>query len=133
MKFGNIREVTGRFAKESYEWLEKGQMGCCSICFDSDDRYNYAVCVGWTETGGGTEDAIAWKIGRQTRNNIMQCDFDTDFEMPYSDESGDVDDTRRIIECRPENMLEWSAVAKKMRDEARRVFSQWKEIADDSY
>ena len=43
MKFGSLKDVTGKFARESVEWLAENKMGCCSICFATDDRYNYSV------------------------------------------------------------------------------------------
>ena len=132
MKFGSLKDVTGKFARSSVKWLHARQMGCCSICFATDDRYNYSVCIGWHDGGHGWE--VAWKIGRQTTNNIMQCDFDVDFEMPYSDESGDVDDTLETIEVvkgKPVGYRSWAELASRMRDEARRVWHDWKEESDD--
>ena len=132
MKTGGLKDVTGKFARSSVEWLHARQMGCCSICFATDDRYNYSVCIGWHDGGHGWE--VAWKIGRQTTNNIMQCDFDVDFEMPYSDESGDVDDTLETIEVvkgKPVGYRSWAELASRMRDEARRVWHDWKEESDD--
>ena len=133
MKTGSLKDVTGKFVKESVKWLKKEQMGCCSICFASDDTYNYAVCIGWHDPGHGWE--VAWKIGRQTLNNVMQCDLDIDFEMPYSDESGDVDDTLETIEVvkgKPVGYRSWADIASRMRDEARRVWYDWaKEEKDE--
>ena len=132
MKTGGLKDVTGKFARSSVKWLHARQMGCCSICFATDDRYNYSVCIGWHDGGHGWE--VAWKIGRQTTNNIMQCDFDVDFEMPYSDESGDVDDTLETIEVvkgKPVGYRSWAELASRMRDEARRVWHDWKEESDD--
>ena len=59
----------------------------------------------------------------------MQCDFDTDFEMPYDEETGDVDDTLRLVEF-PETatMKEWNAIASEMRKTARRVWKDWKDV-----
>ena len=132
MKTGGLKDVTGKFARSSVKWLHARQMGCCSICFATDDRYNYSVCIGWHDGGHGWE--VAWKIGRQTTNNIMQCDFDVDFEMPYSDESGDVDDTLETIEVvkgKPVCYRSWADLASRMRSEARRVWHDWKEVSDD--
>ena len=128
MKMGSLKDVTGKFVKESVKWLKKEQMGCCSICFATDVKYNYAVCVGWHDTGHGWE--VAWKIGRQTINNIMQCDFDIDFEMPYSDESGDVDDTLETIEVvggKPVGYRSCADLAAYMRKAAQRVWWDWAE------
>lgn len=132
MKFGSLKDVTGKFVKESVEWLREQANGCCSICFATDDRYNYAVCIGWHDVGDGW--VLAWKIGRQALNNIMQCDLDVDFELPYSDESGDVDDTLETIEVvdgKPVGYRSWSDLASRIRSEARRVWRDWKEVSDD--
>ena len=132
MKTGGLKDVTGKFARSSVEWLHARQMGCCSICFATDDRYNYAVCIGWHYTG--SDWVVAWKIGRQTTNNIMQSDLDIDFEMPYSAESGDVDDTLETIEVangKPVGYRSWGDLASRMRVEASRVWNSWKEVSDD--
>ena len=133
MKTGDLRDVTGKFARESVEWIREDQSnGCCSICFATDDRYNYAVCIGWHYTG--SDWVVAWKIGRQTTNNIMQSDLDIDFEMPYSAESGDVDDTLETIEVangKPVGYRSWDDLASRMRVEASRVWNSWKEVSDD--
>ena len=132
MKFGSLKDVTEKFAKESVEWLREQSNGCCSICFATDDRYNYAVCIGWHDIGD--EWVLAWKIGRQTLNSVMQCDLDVDFEMPYSDESGDVDDTLETIEVvkgKPVGYCSWGDLASRMRVEASRVWNSWKEVSDD--
>ena len=132
MKIGSLKDVTGKFARSSVEWLHARQMGCCSICFATDDRYNYAVCIGWHYTG--SDWVVAWKIGRQTTNNIMQSDLDIDFEMPYSAESGDVDDTLETIEVangKPVGYRSWGDLASRMRVEASRVWNSWKEVSDD--
>ena len=132
MKTGGLKDVTGKFARSSVKWLHARQMGCCSICFATDDRYNYSVCIGWHDGGHGWE--VAWKIGRQALNNVMQCDFDVDFEMPYSDESGDVDDTLETIEVvggKPVGYRSWAELASRMRREARRVWRDWNEVSND--
>lgn len=132
MKMGSLKDVTGKFVKESVKWLKKEQMGCCSICFATDVKYNYAVCIGWHDLGDNW--SIAWKIGRQTTNNIMQCDFDIDFEMPYSDESGDVDDTLETIEVvggKPVGYRSWADLAAYMRKVAQRVWWDWAEEEKD--
>ena len=128
MKCGELKELTGKMVKEWYAWLRKQDMGCCSVWFASTDKYRYCVCMGWhhyddemvldghgnpvtTKLGVKYRPVwkVAWKIGRQTYNNIMQCDLDVDFEMPYVTEAmakadpklceGDVDDTLEVVEC----------------------------------
>ena len=158
MVYSDLMKLTGRLVKKWYHWLYTGGDGCCSICFDSTGKYNYVVCMGWhhcddepvvDEKGNQVYEGlvpkyrtvwkIAWKIGRQTRNNIMQCDFDVDFEMPC-DETGDVDDMLETVGCAvlanrrrslpysaPQGYRSWDALAAYMRRQARRVFKDWKD------
>jgi len=128
MQTGKLKEITGKTVKDWYEWLDDNQEGCCSFVFESDGRNRYCVCMGFHDVGDRWE--IAWKIGRQSHNNVMQCDFDLDFEMPYDEETGDVDDTLCVIEF-PETatMKEWNSLATEMRKAARRVWKDWKEAA----
>ena len=145
MKYGKLKEVDGEFVRSAVEWLLDEQTGCSSICFATDSKYDYAVCVGWHQAGperiangdgtfrnapGDDGWRVAWKIGRQTPNNVMQCDFDIDFEMPYSLESGDVDDTVEVIEVKdgkPVGYKSWNELATTMRKTARRVWKDWRE------
>lgn len=120
MRSMELNKLTGKMVKKWYAWLRKNDMGCCLIWFASTDKYRYCVCMGWHNYGdvkpwsdkdeyGADGFRVAWKIGRQTHNNIMQCDLDIDFEMPYVTEKmakdnpelceGDVDDTLEEVEC----------------------------------
>jgi len=150
MKFGKLSEITGKTVRSWYEWLDKEGNGCSSLCYQSDDKYNYAVCMGWHDLGDVPKEknyshwVIAWKIGRQTRNNVMQCEFDIDFEMPYN-EDGDLDDTLETIERKvvkhgcighprmgaPVGYKSWDELARQMRKTARRIWDTWKEVSDE--
>lgn len=156
MRTCDLKEVTGRELKKWWEWLVREQAGCCSVHFASTGKYRYCVCMGWHNLGDGPKEknydhwVVAWKIGRQTLNNIMQCDFDVDFEMPFVTEAmakadpelcaGDVDDTLEEVECdkvrrgcfgyrlgSPKGYRDWNALAAYMRKTARRVFKDWKD------
>lgn len=133
MKYGKLDEITGDAVREAYADLFAEGIGCWAVCFATDSKHNYAVCIGWNDTGCGWK--IAWKIGRQTINNVMQCDFDVDFEMPYDPETGDVDDTLGVIEPGIDGFnsetWEWDALAKRIREEASRVWEKWKEMEDE--
>lgn len=155
-----LNDLTGKMVKEWYEWLLKEGMGCCSRPFAITDKYRYCVCMGWHNYGdvkpwsdkdeyGADGFRVAWKIGRQTLNNIMQCDLDVDFEMPYVTKAmakadpelceGDVDDTLEEVECEkivhpkswrwssPKGYRDWDALAARMRKVARRVWRNWKD------
>ena len=188
MKQTDLKNVTGKMLKEWYEWLVHQQAGCCSVHFASTEKYRYCVCMGWQQGYGPAfeeqwldedgkkwhpafcppvdpkEEAdgwrICWKIGRQTHNNIMQCDYDIDFEMPYVTCAmvkanpelvmGDVDDTDsdivlkwgevvtdgmngRIKSMRlgaPVYYRDWNALAAYMRKTARRVWRDWRDCDD---
>lgn len=137
MRHTDLNEITGKTVKEWYEWLRKEDMGCCSVWFASTEKYRFCVCMGWHDYGDGFR--VAWKIGRRTHDNIMQCDFDVDFEMPCNPETGDVDDTLEEVECEkivhpkswrwssPKGYRGWNALAACMRKTARRVYRDWKD------
>lgn len=157
MRKGYLKEVTGKTVKGWYEWLLKEDQGCCSVYFADNDKYRYCVCMGWhasgTDENGKQQWVVAWKIGRQTHNNAMQCDFDVDFEMPYVSEAeaaanpelcaGDVDDTLEIVSARkrttiyretkfsaPDGYRSWEALATQIRKTARRVWQDWRKEAE---
>ena len=134
-----IAKCTGEWLKGCVDWLVKTKGGCRHLKFDTDAENDYCICVGWHDYTGDPKDGdsrykIAWKIGRQSVRNVMQCDLDVDFEMPYSEESGYVDDTLETIEAaggKPVGYRSWSDLAAYMRKVARRVWNDWKEAADD--
>lgn len=123
-----LNEITGKTVRDWYRWLNEQGCGCCSVVYESDDFYRYSVCMGWHQTDEGW--AIAWKIGRQTHNNVCQMDLDVDFEMPYVEETGDVDDTLEIVGGDPWVMQDrsrhWNEIATEMRKAARRVWKDWR-------
>lgn len=132
-----LRRLNGKVVKSWWDWLVETQYGCCSLEYESDDRHRYCVCMGWHDYDREGCWKIAWKIGRQSRRNIMQCDFDVDFEMPYVEATGDVDDTLVVLGS-PEKVkvdetvsvlksppIEWDEVAKDMKREARRIAKEW--------
>lgn len=186
MRTCDLKEVTGKELKKWWEGLAREQAGCCSVHFASTDKYRYCVCMGW-QSGYGPASEEKWygkdgrprlafcppvdpkeedegqriclKIGRQTHNNIMQCDYDVDFEMPYVTEAmaeadpelceGDVDNTNsdivlkwgkvtrykngRIKSMRlgaPVGWRSWEAFAKRVRKIARRVWRDWRDHDD---
>lgn len=160
MRYMELNKLTGKMVKEWYAWLRKNEMGCCSIWFASTDKYRYCVCMGWHDYGEKPDEErgftdgfrVAWKIGRQTHNNIMQCDLDVDFEMPYITEAmakaipmlceGYVDDTLEEVECEkivhpkswrwssPKGYRGWDRLAARMRKVARRVYRDWRDYDD---
>ena len=131
--WGKIAGCTGKWLKDCVDWLVKTN-GCCYLKFGTDAKNDYCVCVGWHDCGAkgekGPEDdgyRIAWKIGRQSVRNVMQCDLDIDFEMPYNPETGDVDDTLHVLDPLPKTKRDWEREATLARKEARRIWREWTE------
>lgn len=127
-----IAECTGVWLKGCVDGLVKTQGGCCHLKFDTDAKNDYCICVGWHDYTGDPKDGdsrykIAWKIGRQSVRNVMQCDFDIDFEMPYNPETGDIDDTLHVLDPLPKTKRDWEREATLARKEARRIWREWAE------
>jgi len=71
-----------------------------------DEKHRrWAIVLGWADGfEADEEDAYAdgtyrlcVKLAYQPDNCIMQCDYDWDWNMPFDEESGDVDDTEIAI------------------------------------
>ena len=134
MKTGELKEATGEWVKSCYDWLQKEKQGCCSLWYESTEKWRYCVCIGWHQWGYPVDKDgwhVAWKIGRQSHNNIMQCDFDVDFDMPWPcNQHGDVWDS--LTEIQPaigvSNFKKfWNEVATEIRKEARKVWRFFKD------
>ena len=133
-----IAGCTGAWLKGCVGWLVKTKGGCCHLKFDTDAENDYCVCVGWHDCGAkgekGPDDdgyRVAWKIGRQSVRNVMQCDLDIDFEMPYNPETGDVDDTLHVLDPLPKTKRDWEREATLARKAARRIWREWAEEEED--
>lgn len=131
-----IAEFTGEWLKGCVENLlaHEKEGGCCHLKFGTDAENDYCICVGWHDCEEirdrmAIDDGyrVAWKIGRQSVRNVMQCDLDLDFEMPYNPETGDVDDTLHILDPLPKTKRDWEREATAARKEARRVWREWAE------
>ena len=132
----SIAKCTGKWLKGCVDELLKTQSGCCHLTFDVDTKDDYCICVGWHDYTGDPKDGdnrykLAWKIGRQSIKNVMQCDFDIDFEMPYNPETGDVDDTINVLDPLPKTKRGWEREATFARKEARRIWREWAEEEED--
>lgn len=134
--FPNLKLLNANTVRGWWDWLVETGAGCCHLEYTQDDRHAYSVCMGWHDCDRDGWQ-IAWKIGRQSHTNIMQCDFDMDFEMPYVEETGDVDDTIVVLGSPTEVKvnetvsvlrnppIRWGEVANDMKREARRIAKYW--------
>ena len=57
------------------------------------DNCRWAVVVSWMDYDNNGNENLYAKIAYQSLNNIMQCDYDIDWEMPYDMRLGEVYDT----------------------------------------
>lgn len=152
---GPLSKITGKWLKGSFKWLVDEDCGCCSVDFAESGSHRISVCVGWT-ADGRDEYKIAWKIGWQTFNNVMQTDLDIDFDMPWNTKEycdrknaelkargelskynryveGEVYDTEETIELKPGRTTpvgyrDWNALAAFIRKTAREVAAYAKEV-----
>lgn len=121
-------KIDGKTLKDWAAWLKDKDCGCCHMKVGDTAEHEVDVCMGWHDYGDGPEEKdyanwkICWKIGWQTFNNAMQCDFDVDFEMPGPcNEQGDVYDTvSEIGEIK--TTKDWNKLAAEINKTAKDVF-----------
>lgn len=78
------------------------KVGTLYYPFDSDGVNEWAIVFGYMD--GFTDDPkdkdytqFCGKVAYQAYNNVMQCDYDVDWTMPYDEKTGEVDDTNIAI------------------------------------
>ena len=129
----NLKKINGETVKGFVQWLKSKNCGCCHFNIGDTDNYMMHICVGWHDYGDGDKAddyqhwVIAWKIGVETFNNAMQCDFDVDFFMP-DDGNGNVYDTLQEIEG---DSIDWDALAAEMNETAEKVY-KWQLALEES-
>lgn len=82
--------------------------------FDDNDN-NWALVLGWESGYEENPDnpfisetyGLCAKIAYQSKNNIMQCDYDIDWTMPYNNETMEVDDSSLFLGSFNESDLDW--------------------------
>lgn len=131
MKYEKLAEIDGNTLSGWRDWLAKEGDGCCHKEFAAGDGglTAYSVCMGWTQAFADESGKwkIAWKIGCQAYNQIMQCDLDLDFEEPWDEETGDVDSTLSPVS----EDEDWDALAGEIRAAAERVADRYAEPPDE--
>jgi hypothetical protein len=81
--------------------------GCGTYCWllGEDEENDWAIVLGWAD---GFEEnpndsnldgtwRICAKMAFQSKRNIMQCDYDIDWDMPYDKVTGEVHDNEVSI------------------------------------
>ena len=123
-----LGKIDGKTLKEWVEGLRKDGLGCCHRAVGDTAEHEVDICVGWHNYGDGPKEKdyanwkVCWKIGWQTFNNGMQCDFDLDFDMPWPcNEYDDVYDTLAEVGD-ISTMKAWNALAAEINRTAKDVF-----------
>ena len=123
-----LTTVTEKRLRDSVKSLLDDNCTCCYVTFDKSKNHRISVCVGWTQNGEN-QWQIAWKIGWQKFDNIMQCDFDIDFDMPHTDKGEVYDSEEIILTSRNEfNQVDWNKLAIRIRETARNAAAFAKEV-----
>jgi len=130
----DMNKITLDELREDIKWLDEQKCGCCYHKVAWTDQGTYlAIVVGWNdgfdEAPAGTPRAdgtwrICAKVAYQHANNVMQCDFDVDWTMPYDKDTGDVDDTSIEVDG-GQSDVDW------LNEQARRVWKDWRKVLDD--
>lgn len=110
-----LPKIKAKDIKSAVEWLRAEDMGCYHFFLTATNKWNMYICIGWHDYGD--DYRIASKIGIQSFNNIMSCDLDVDFDMPYDEITGDVYDTLEEIGEKPK----YGELAKHLNRLAREV------------
>lgn len=114
-----MRKEIAKFVKESVEWLQKEQIGCCRYLLDD----HLAIFVGWSAGYGDEErdDVIQAKDNPDYGINVgikvwtsdyMQTDYDF-LNFPYRDTDGEMWDMGMSVEPNDnyeliaDTLLEW--------------------------
>ena len=122
------KEELAEQLKKNVDWLMKQKEGCCHWHLLTDMRgREWCIVLGW---GEGFEEndpslfsdgtyALCTKIAYN--NSDLQCDYAYDFEMPYNEHTGEVDDTDSSV-SRDVDFLE---LAGNLLKEFKRVVTDW--------
>ena len=123
-----LSTVTEEWLRDSVQSLLDDNCTCCYVTFDKSANHRISVCVGWARYEEN-QWKVAWKIGWQKFDNIMQCDFDIDFEMPYSIDRYLYNTEEIILTSYNEfNQVDWNKLAIRIRETARNAAAFAKKV-----
>lgn len=143
------RKISWKEVQEHLRWLyaRPEKTGCCHFKVAEVDGRVYAIVIGWhtVSVDDGPDEAallygrqvghsgiyphksheeqrVAWKVAYQSANNVMQCDFDVDWTMPYRIDTGDVYDTiEEVYEALCPEARYCRALARSMNESAQKA------------
>ena len=101
----NRNQLVKEFTEAVEEMRRTHGCGTYYWYIGEDEENDWAIVLGWAD--GFEEDPndnnldgtwrICAKMAFQSKKSIMQCDYDVDWQMPYDEESGEVDDNEISI------------------------------------
>lgn len=120
-----MEKITVQEIKEATDWLMTEKQGCWhkkTGYFRNGDPICFVI--GWEDYGEHSDSKysdgnyeICCKIA--VNNSSLQCDYDWDFQMPYNEETSEVDDTDCYVGDNFEDTVKW------LNDQAERVVLEW--------
>lgn len=132
--------ITAEDLKKAADYLAstKEQGGCYHWKVCSQGEQNIAVVLGWTQFPDEDDSnkdkyyddgfRLAVKIGYQSSDSIMQCDYDVDFNLPYNPDTGDVcDDCEYCIY----ETTDFKSLANDINHNIDWVIKHWKELGHE--
>ncbi len=129
------KEELGKQIKDGVDWLMKNKEGCYHwhLLTDVYGR-EWCIVLGWGE-GFEKDTPILYSSGSYAlctkiayNNSDLQCDYDSDFEMPYNKKTGEVDDTDSPIS----RGTDFVKLADSLLKEFKRVVTDWTSFDPES-
>lgn len=87
-------------SKEIYDEITNVTDGCYHYLI-GEDKYDYFALV----FAYDDEEILHGKVAYQSKNSMLQCDYDFDWIMPYNEQTADVYDTDIEITCKED--IDW--------------------------
>lgn len=128
-----LKQITAKDFKDAVSSLTNGYTCWHKLLGRTDAGTELVFVIGWSDAGYDEEDAkengyadgrytICSKIACQSRYNGSQTDYDSDFEMPYDKETGDVWDTNTMVS---NNESDWEADAATYNKDAQDIWDTY--------
>ena len=128
-----LKQITAKDFKDAVSSLTNGYTCWHKLLGRTDAGTELVFVIGWSDAGYDEEDAkkngyadgrytICSKIACQSRYNGSQTDYDSDFEMPYDKETGDVWDTDTMVS---NNESDWETDAATYNKDAQDIWDTY--------
>ena len=124
----SIRRLRWTTLREAVGILVDRKGGCFHYPIWDDGENDWAIVIGFMEDGSSDPEffddgkgyGLYYKIAYQSKNSVMQCDFDVDWTMPFDEKTGEVVDSCSPV-WRPATPKGWQILAYEINDTAARI------------